>query len=167
MTDWKWAEGSWPDLNLKDLGELPLTDIGVPWAYSVHIHPNYDRLFWDVWENGLKTPLLVRPWDWPPLGNRGVWGCNERGNRIDNMPAPIYPKEPEYELVIGNMRFCASYITGRSTVPCLLLPEEEWLDDVQDLWAKYHPVFEGTWYDHPDYKFEKHQKGTAIIKSGK
>lgn len=167
MDDWEWEHGKWDSLPLEKLGKIPLDSIGVPWSWNVHIHPNYDRLFWNVWENGLQTPLLVRPWDFPPQGIRENIGCKEDGNRLDVMPSPTYTEEPEFELVLGNMRFVACYITGEHNVPALLLPDKEWFWNVEDLWKKYHPYFEGNWYDHPDYKFEKEQSGTAIIKSGK
>jgi len=155
--DWKWVEGNWKNLleedKLESLENVPLDDIASPWSRNVHLHPAYDRLFWDVWENGIKTPLLVKPFDWPPIGSRGVLGCDQSGNRIDNQPAPEYEQfsEPEYELILGNMRFCAAYVMGIKSLPCLLLPEEEWYDDVDVIWNKYHPVFEGNYYNHPDY----------------
>ena len=159
MNDWGFQPGSWQDLvdrrELTDLGEVPLVNIGVPWAWNVHCHHNYNRLFWDVHENGLKTPLLLRSWDWPPLGNRGTVGCKEDGNRIDQTPAPEYPQfeEPEYELVVGNLRYCALYVQKYQTAPCLIIPTSEQFNDVEKLWAKYHPIFEGNWYEHPDYGF--------------
>jgi len=167
LSDWKWEYGNWESLGLEDLGLIPLDSIGVPWAYNVQIHPNFDRLFWSIWEEGLQSSLLVRPWNWPPLGNRETIGCRKDGNRLDVMPSPKYHEEPKYELVMGNMRFVACYITGMHYVPALLLPEKEWLEDVDELWKKYHPSFEGNWYNHPDYLFEKQQSGTAYIKSGK
>jgi hypothetical protein len=156
--DWAWVEGNWRDFvargELEELGEIRLDEICAPWSRNVHLIPSYDRLFWDIWENGIKTPLLVRPYDWPPYGTRGVLGCNESGNRIDNQPAPPYDQfsEPQYELIIGNMRFCGAYILGLFTLPCLQIPEDEWYEDVDDLWKKYHPVFEGNYYKHPDYE---------------
>jgi len=156
--DWEWEGGNWRDLVsqglLTDLGFVPFEDIGAPWARNIHSHLNYDRLFWSVRNEGLKTPLLLRGWEFPFRGNRVAYNCKPNGDRMDNIPAVTHKESPKYELVIGNMRWCAAYICGYE-IPCLLLPEDEqsWL--VEDLWTKYHPIFEGTkesgWYSHPDH----------------
>ena len=166
--DWEWSPGQWPDLvaegKLEDLGEVALNKIGVPWGWNIQCHPNYDRLFWSIYNDGLRTPLLVRPWDWPPYAGRGKTGCKADGGRLDTMPAPDYGFEPEYELVIGNMRYCAIYIQGYETAPTLMLPEEEWYLDVEELWAKYHPVFEGNWYDNPLYGMPSKADNNYLVK---
>ena len=54
---------------------------------------------------------------------------------------------------MGNLRYCALYVQKYQTAPCLIIPTSEQFNDVEKLWAKYHPIFEGNWYEHPDYGF--------------
>lgn len=127
---------------------VPLSDIIAPWAWNIHLHSNYDRLFWSIWNDGMKTPLFVRPVVFPFKAKRKRIGCTERGARLDRMPS-LSTVAPKYELVLGNMRYCAMTVQGHSTVPCIIVPLKEQSWDVEDLWAKYHPIFEGNWYNDP------------------
>lgn len=167
QSNWKWTQGSWGGLvesgHLTALGPVPYKDIGSPWAMNIHCHPNYDRLFWSIREEGLKTPLLLRSWEYPFRANRTSKSCRQNGNRLDNTPSVVHNEEPKYELVIGNMRWCAAYICSYE-VPCLLLPDSEqgWL--VEDLWEKYHPIFEGNWYSDPDHGGPNKATKTHLVK---
>lgn len=151
---WEWNEGDWRDLVEKEhltlLQSIPLDVIGSPWSWNIHQHLNYDRLFWSIHKDVLRTPLLLRPWSTPFKGERNI-GCKSDGNRLDNASSPTYTKPPKYELVLGNMRYCAIYTQGYETAPCLLLPDSEHDLDIQELWDKYHNVMEGNYYDNPDY----------------
>ena len=166
-TEWKYKPGNWvtkiKEGELEDLGSIDLETIGLPWAYNVHIHINYDRLFWDVWERGVKTPLLLRPWSYPFKGARPNFGCNPDGSRRDNTPI-IYSSgtQIKYELIIGNLRYVAARVCGYTKLPCLILNSRIWNDPVEEIWKEYHPVFEGNWYDHPDHTLKS--GGTVYVK---
>lgn len=165
--NWTWEAGSWPEMVkagvLKDLGEVRLDDIASPWSHNIHCHPNYDRLFWSMWRDGMKTPFLLRPWSYPPKAIKKPM-CRADGSRMDLMPAPTYKEIPTYELVIGNMRYCASYVLGNITAPSLLLPESEWNLNIEEIWEIYHPVFEGNWYTDPNNGIPSKASGTYIKK---
>lgn len=155
MSDWQWIPGNWKDLinngELYHIGDIELDQIGSPWSWNIQAHLNYDRLFWDIHRHGLKTPLLVRPWTFPFKAKRNRVGCRFDGNRLDNSPSPVYKVSPNYELLLGNMRFCAIYTQGYKTAPCVMIPNSECDWNVEDIWQKYHPVFEGNYYDNPNY----------------
>ena len=146
-----WIEGSWRTLNLEFIEAVSVDAIGCPWAFNIHKHLNYNRLFWSIYNDGLKTPLLVRPWN-PPFIGEHIIGCSTSGKRLDSSPSPVYDTPPKYELVLGNMRYCACYTQSYTHVPVLLLPEHEFNLKVNDLWDKYHPIFEGNWYDDPNHQ---------------
>jgi len=163
-TNWIYQEGNWRELVqngiFQDLGEIPLEEIRLPWAYNVHIHIHYNRLFWDIWERGVLTPLFVRPWSWPPKGRKRPIGCKEDGTRLDIIPVEYHSSRPKYELIIGNMRYVAAWVCGYKSLPALLLREDQWNMDIEDLWTEYHPVFEGNWYEC----FRK-QRANIIVKA--
>jgi len=147
---WEWEEGAWPDLELIQ-ATISIEQIGCPWARNIHKHPCYNRVFWSIYNEGLKTPLLVRPWVQQMTGMHTP-NTDSCGNRFDAQPSPRYNFPPQFELVLGNMRYCALYTQGYKTVPVLYLPDDEHEIPVEELWNKYHPYFEGNWYDHPDHQ---------------
>lgn len=141
---------TWQELvtsgHLQDIGVVPFQDLGSPWSHDIHLVDDYDRLFWSVRREGLKTPLLVREWKHPFRAKRVCKSCKSDGNRLDSTPSIVHNTDPKYEIVIGNMRWCAAYVCGYDEVPCLLLSADEQQWQVEDLWDKYHPLFEADWY---------------------
>jgi len=144
-----WQQGDWRSYKFHDLGLVPIESIGCPWSWNIFRHLNYDRLFWSIYNDGIKTPLLVRPWRYPFIGDHTI-GCTKSGKRLDSSPSPSYINQPMYELVLGNMRYTALYTQAHKNVPAILLPSDEYDWQVNDLWEKYHPIFEGNWYDDPN-----------------
>lgn len=138
----------WINLHLST-SLVSINSIACPWAWNIYRHGNYDRLFWSIYDKSINTPLLVRPFNYPFIGDVHI-GCDHLGNRLDCTPSPTHSKPPSYELILGNMRYCALYIQRYDHVPILMLPTEEHLTPVTELWDKYHAVMEGNWYDDPD-----------------
>jgi len=146
----KWKEGNWRELGY-ELITPSIESIACPWSRNIHRHGCYDRLFWSIYNEGPKTPLLIRPWQ-HQLTSCHTPNTDSQGNRFDNQPSPVYSDFPTYELILGNMRYCAMYTQRFTHVSALLLPESEYHIDINELWDKYHPYFEGNLYDDPDHQ---------------